>query len=181
MRSCPKYGMMNFGLWLESTYDELYQSAVDAFPNTRMRQHATGPIKVSGVMWTPFVGLKTILVRAMATNEDRQYNPIVLFKNVAYENDPTAETVTLKVSKNESRHLKPLKTDENQILVRCNCEDFKWRFRHFNHEDRSLYGRDGAPYESKGGPPANPMEMAGCCKHLMKMIEVLKKTGLILW
>jgi len=170
---------MNFSLWLESTYDDLYQSAVDAFPLTKARQHATEPVQVGRFQLTPFVGLKTFLIRSVATNEDRQYRPTFLFKNVAYKDGPDRGLLKVRISVNEARFIEPLTTERHNVLVRCSCDDFYWRFQHWNSQDRSLYGRDRGPYESQGGPPANPKEMPGMCKHLMKMMEAMREVGLV--
>jgi len=169
---------MDFKLW-ESTFNDLYASAVEAFPETKKRQHATGPVHVGRFMWTPFVGLKTFLVRGQATNEDRQYNTLILFRNVVYRNGPGEGVIKLKISTNESRYIERLTPDNHNILVRCDCPDFYWRFNFWDHRDKSLYGNKRAKYESKGGPPANPRELPGCCKHLMKMFSTLQGVGLI--
>lgn len=170
---------MNFKIW-ESTFNDLFDSAVEAFPHTTKRQHVTDPIQVNGFMWTPFVGLKTFLVRGTATNEDRQYSPMILFKNVVYRDGPGDGIVKLRVSVNETRYLEQLTPDNHNILLRCDCPDFFWRFNYYDHLDKSLYGRKRAAYESKGvGLPANPKEMPGCCKHLMKMLYTLQERGLV--
>ena len=70
--------------YIESSLTDLYQSAVEAFPGTTKRQHAIDPITVVNLRWTPFIGMKTLLIRGTAHNEDREYNPLILFKKVAY-------------------------------------------------------------------------------------------------
>jgi len=170
---------MNFKLW-ESTFDDLFGSAVEAFPNTTMRQHATDPIRVAGFKWTPFPGVKTFLLKAVATNEDRQYNTVMLFKNVVYRDGPGPGVVKLKISLNESRYIEKLTPDQHNVLVRCNCPDFYWRFNYYDHVDRSLWGNKRGLYEpvSDRGP-INPKEMPGMCKHLMKMMYTMQESGLV--
>jgi len=42
-----------------------------------------------------------------------------------------------------------------------------------------LYGRKPAKYHAESNrPPANPLELPGMCKHLIKFVEVLKKAGM---
>ena len=76
---------MNFQLWLESSYRELFDSAVQAFPNTRKRQHVIHEININNIRYTPFLGLNTLLVRAIAeSNNGNNYNTTILFKKVKY-------------------------------------------------------------------------------------------------
>jgi hypothetical protein len=156
----------------ESSLTDLYKSAVLAFPNTTKRQHATGPVQIEELRWTPFLGVKTLFVRGEAVNEDRRYHPVILFKKVDYEK----KGARVVASDGLPYTFGKLSTENNQVLLRCNCQDFHWRFNYYNWEDRSLYSAVRKPYESLDlGPPANPSELPGMCKHLMKMVEVLKE------
>jgi len=159
----------------ESSANELYRSAVAAFPNTTKRQHATDPVRIVQLDWTPFLGLKTLLIRGTAVNEGRTYKPMVLFKQVRY-----GEGINLRANDGKDYQLKPLSAENNDILIRCDCKDFHWRFNYYDHLDHSLYGRKRAEYVSQGGPPANPLELPGMCKHLMKMLLALRDAELLL-
>lgn len=160
--------------FLESSAEELYQSAVRAFPNTRMRQHATQPIVIREMRWTPFVGVKTLFIKGLAQNEDREYSPIIVFKNVNYN----GKEVKITASDGLQYFFDKLSLENTDVLLRCNCADFFWRFNHYNKLDKSLYGTPRKKYESQGGPPANPMELPGMCKHLMKMTKVVSEAGI---
>ena len=165
--------MSNF---LESSLEDLYQSAVDAFPNTGLRQHATHPIVITNLRWTPFLGVKTLFIKALAQNEGREYNPIILFKNVNYDGDQ----VTITDSNDREVSFDKLSMENTDVVLRCNCKDFYWRFNYYDHVDKSLYGRKRAAYESKGGKPSNPLELPGMCKHLMKTAHVLREAGIFI-
>jgi hypothetical protein len=158
----------------ESSFNDLYASTVRAFPRTTKRQHAVHPIIIEELRWTPFVGVKTLFIKAEARNEDRHYSSIILFKNVNYNGNQ----VRIVASDGLTYHFDKLTLEDTDILVRCNCPDFYWRFNYYNHQDKSLYGRVRAPYESQGGPPANPMKLPGMCKHLMKTVVALKDAGI---
>jgi len=163
----------------ESSLEDLYQSAVDAFPRTTKRQHATDPIVITNLHWTPYRGVKTLFIKGLAQNrhEGTEYNCLMLFKNVNYDGKQ------VKITANDLKEysfdrLSLLDTD---VLLRCNCPDFYWRFNYYDHVDRALYGRVRGPYESKGvRPPANPLELPGMCKHLMKMSKALQEAGIFL-
>jgi len=161
--------------FFEASLDDLRQNAVDAFPLTTMRQYATHPIKITNLRWTPFVGMKTLFIKALAQNEGKEYNPIVLFKRVNYKGNE----VLVAASDGREVSFDKLSTENTDVVVRCNCPDFFWRFNYYNFRDRSLYGRKRGMYDSKGtGLPANPMEMSGMCKHLMKTAHVLREAGI---
>lgn len=159
----------------ESTIPELYDSLVAAFPNTTKRQHSTQPIVIKNLHWTPYKGVKTLFVKGLAQNEEREYNPIILFKNINYKENG----VKLIANNGKEYQFAPISLEESEVLVRCNCPDFRYRFSYYNHLDKSLYGRKPKKYESKGvRPPANPKELPGMCKHCLKLTEVLRQSGI---
>lgn len=162
--------------FLESSAEELYRSAVKAFPNTKMRQHATHPIVIRELRWTPFVGVKTLFIKGLAQNEDREYGPCILFKGVNYQ----GKAVKITASDGLQYSFDKLSLENTDVLVRCNCPDFFWRFNYYDHLDKSLYGTKRKKYESHGGPPANPLELPGMCKHIMKMTKVISESGIFL-
>lgn len=174
-----KYSM--FKLWLESSVIQLYNSAVAAFPHTTRRQHAVGPIQINEVRLTPFLGLRTLLIRSAAFNEENghHYNPIILFKQVNF--NPQQNIVPFVAADNDQHYqVQKLSLNNTHVLLRCECKDFFWRFNYYDHLDRSLWGRKRKPYEALWNPgSANPMEMPGMCKHLMKMAQTLQEIGLV--
>ncbi len=160
--------------FIETSLGELYDSAVEAFPRTTMRQYATHTIKITNLRWTPFLGTKVLFVKALAQNEGKEYTPIILFKRVNY----AGKQIRLSASDLQEYHLDRLSLEHTDVLVRCNCKDFYWRFNYYDHLDKALYGTKRKKYESKGGPPANPKQLPGICKHLMKTVKVLGEAGL---
>lgn len=160
----------------ESSLDDLFISAIRAFPNTTKRQYAVQPIVIETIRWTPFVGMKTLFVKGHARNEDRHYDTIILFKDVDYTN----EQVKIKASDGKIYRFAKLSMENTDVLVRCNCQDFKWRFNYYDHLDRSLYGPKRSKYESISGMPANPKKLPGMCKHLMATTKVLNDAGIFL-
>lgn len=165
---------MKLSYLLESSLIDLHQSAVEAFPRTRMRQYATHPIVITNLRWTPFLGMKTLFVKGLAQHEGREYNPIIVLKKVNYKGGE----ITITASDGQEYSFDKLSLEQTDVVVRCNCPDFYWRFNYYNHKDKSLYGSKRGPYESQGGAPANPRELPGMCKHLMKTVTVLKEAGI---
>jgi len=161
----------------ESSLEDLYRNAVDAFPYTRKRQHSTHPVVITEMHWTPFVGMKTLFIKGLAQSGEtgKEYNPIILFKRVNFDED----AIRITASDGLKYRFSPLSMESVDVSVRCNCSDFKYRFNYYNHLDKALYGSKTAKYESKGiGPPANPKGLPGMCKHLMKMVKALKESGI---
>lgn len=159
----------------ESSYNDLYQSTVDAFPRTTKRQHSIDPVRITALSWTPFVGLRTLFLRGLAVNEGKHYATIMLFKNVRYGSG-------IPIRANDGRHymIEPLSTESNDVSLRCDCPDFFWRFNYYDHLDHSLYGRKRKKYEGQGLWKANPLEMPGMCKHLIKMAHALRDVDLLI-
>lgn len=167
-----------FRTWLESSVQDLYQSAVDAFPHTTMRQHAVEPIRITRMAWTPFLGMKTLFIKGHAVNENRHYNPIIVFKKVNY--DPKQNAVAFVAADNgQTYHIERLSMDATNVVLRCECKDFFWRFNYYDWLDHSLFGRKRKKYEGLGLWEANPMHMPGMCKHLMKLAFHLRNVGLV--
>lgn len=158
----------------ESSLEDLYASAVAAFPKTKMRQHAYQPIVIETISWTPYLGLKTLFTKAEVRNETRHYETIILFKGVDYN----LRDVKITASNGKEYEFGKISPSLNDCVVRCNCPDFRWRFSWYNHLDKALFGRAPKKYESEGGPPANPKELPGICKHLIQFSHALRDAGI---
>ena len=165
--------------WLEASINDLYNGSVKAFPKTTKRQHATDSVKIEHLEWVPFLGVRTLFVKAQARNEGRKNEPIILFKGVKYASGPGRGIVPLVDSSGKTVHLESISAEDADVLVRCSCGDFMWRFNYYNSLDKSLFGRKRSKYEGQGLWEANPSESPGFCKHLMKMAKVLREAGLV--
>lgn len=160
----------------ESSLAELYTSTVKAFPKTTLRQFATQPIIITKLDWVPFPGLGTLFIKGLAQHEGREYNPMLLFKEVKYG----VNEVSIWGSDGLPYQFQKLSLEGTEVFVRCNCPDFYWRFNFANSSSKSLFGRKRAKYESKGIlPPVNPTNAEGMCKHLMKTVHVIRESGVI--
>jgi hypothetical protein len=168
-------------MWIESSFNKLYSSAVDAFPHTRKRQYATDTINVTRIEWMPYIGMNTLLLRSHVENfgdGGGEYNPLILFKNVKYHPRRNPGLVEI-VSSDTQQHyfIEKLNSNRNDVLLRCSCGDYFWRFNYYNRIDRSLYGAVRSPYQ--GEYRINPREMPGMCKHLMKLGISLQESGFL--
>lgn len=161
----------------ESSLEDLYRSSLEAFPTTVKRQHSTHPVVITELSWLPFIGTKTLFIKGLAQSGEsgKEYNPIILFKRVNFDENAIKITASDGLDYTFGR-LSLLGTD---VLVRCSCPDFHWRFNYYNSLDKSLQGKKRGVYEAKGErSPANPLQLPGMCKHLMKMIKALQESGI---
>lgn len=169
---------MDFSGWLnESNINDLYTSTVAAFPKTTLRQHAVDPIKIAELSIVPFKGMKTIYFKGLAQNENRVYNPIILFKTVQYDSQ-SPNAIHIVADDGSVYILDKLSPATNEVAVRCNCADFRWRFNYYDFLDHSLYGKKRTKYE--GNYRINPKEMPGMCKHLISLTRALTDSGILI-
>lgn len=160
----------------ESSLKELYQSTIKTFPYSTKRQHAIDPIKIVSLRWIPYVGVKTLYIKGLAQNTEnsKEYNPLILFKNIIYL--PKKEKNSVEILDNNQKKYIINKIKNNDVLVRCNCKDFYWRGNYADHLDKSLYGTKRSPY--KGNYSVNPNNEPMICKHLIKLYKVISSSGL---
>ena len=162
-------------MFIESSLTDLYRNTIVGFPETQARQFATNTIKIIEIKWTPFLGVKTLYVSGLAKNEGKEYRPVIVFKGINYHINNTKGLVSLATEGREYL-LEPISI-ENSVLVRCSCLDFGFRMKHYLAVDKSLQGPDGKKYEAMFRPgSANPQEVPALCKHLLKLIKVLKES-----
>ena len=164
-------------LFNETSFSNLYKNIEMGFPTTKYRQHATHPIKIINFEWTPFIGMKTLFVRGIAESNDKEYSPMILFKRVNFSlNEEKHVNI---VSNGKKYFFEKLSLENNDVLVRCNCGDFKYRFSYYNKLGKSLYGTVTSKYESQGlRGPINPQKVSGLCKHCIKIFEVLNNSDM---
>lgn len=163
-----------------SSVPDLEQNIVQGFPNTRKRQHATGEVVVSNVQYMPYIGMKMLHVKSLSASNGHQYQQALQFMKVLFEPEDTESNATFQASDGEDYHVQPLELTGHSVKVRCNCLDFHYRFANYNSQDKSLVGKPPPLYQRKTNrPPVNPDQVPGMCKHLLKLVEMLRRYGLV--
>lgn len=157
----------------ETTFAQLYNATISAFPNTKYRHNVVDTIKVRNVKFVPYQGLNTLFIQALTENIEKntEYKTMALLKDIDYKNIKKPIKIFDEYGKQYVLE-KPL-INKNDVLIRCNCKDFMWRFNYYNSLDKSLYGRTRAKYESIGTTKINPSKSPGACKHILKLFEHL--------
>ena len=167
---------MEFKTWLESSLHDLKQNAILAFPATTRRQHAINEIEIVNLKYTPYLGVNTLYVKGLAHNvtNGKEYNPVMLFKGLHYQEQKGNNSAEIQAD-GQTYAFEKLSLEGTNVLLRCNCKDFLWRFHNEDHVDKSLQGPNRKKYEGQGIWEANPLKLPGMCKHLMALIEALKE------
>jgi len=163
-----------------SSVPELQSNIEQGFPNTTKRQHVTSEVTISNVQYMSYIGMKMLHVKSLSSSNGHQYKQALQFNGVAFESQDTDSNVTFAASDGVDYHVQPLELTNHNVKVRCNCMDFHYRFANYNSQDKSLVGKPPPPYVRKTDrPPVNPDQVPGMCKHLLKLVEMLQRYGLI--
>lgn len=168
----------------DSSFIQLSRNIERSF-NTTKREHSTQPIHLQEINFIPYVEDMKLMVDAVASSEQRnvgskEYDVKIMFSDVIFEKEDTGQNVTLMASDGETYNIMPIKLIKSNIKVNCTCMDFRWRFSMWNHKDGSLYGDPPPPYKKKTNrPPVNPDKVPGVCKHLLKTVEAMQDSKLV--
>ena len=153
--------------------------------NTKKRQFSTQPLTGTEIKITPYKGTKSLLMRTIINSDSgKQYQTSIMFTRVKYVDDiedvdDPNSIVEFMASDGEEYAIERIDLKKNDVKVRCECLDFRWRFADYNASKKALYGRKPPPYVPKGNrPPVNPNHVPGVCKHLIKSFEIMMESGL---
>lgn len=165
----------------KSSIVNLRNNIIRAFPKTTKRQHATQSVQITELKYTPYIGTKSILIRALATNFGKEYNEYIMFTPISFEDEGTNNNITFIATNKKEYYIQPIRLSKINANVRCTCLDFRFRFALWNADDKSLFGSQPGPYKrkTKNRPPVNPKRVPGLCKHLLKTIETLRQANLV--
>lgn len=163
-----------------STVPDLEDNIERGFPATRKRQHATNEVTIRNVQYMPYIGMKMLHVKSSSLSNGNEYRQALQFNGVKFAGQDGPDVATFTASDGEDYHVAPLQLSGHNVKVRCNCMDFHYRFANYNSQDKSLVGKPPPLYQRKTNrPPVNPMQVPGMCKHLLKLVEMLRRYGLI--
>ena len=164
----------------EMTYAELERNTMAFQPQSKQRQFAVNPIQIANVELIPHDQSGGLEARGTANSTGNQYRPQMLFSEVVFEEEDTAENVTFEGPDGTEFHIRPISLSNNNIKVRCTCLDFRWRFAIWNDKADALYGPGPGVYRrTTDRAPVNPQQVPGLCKHLLAMTIEIKQMGLV--
>jgi hypothetical protein len=164
----------------ESSFNGLYREIERGFPDTRARQHATGEVAVANIKYVPAQG--KLQVDATTRSNMHEYKSSIMFLTVQYEPQGGENITTFVGPGNAEYHIQPIDLSMSSVKVRCNCLDFFYRFATWNANDSSLLGSKPPLYQRVPGstrPPVNPARVPGVCKHVIKTVDMLRRSGIV--
>ena len=135
-------------------------------------------------------GINSLTVRSVVTGEfirekangskgKRKYRTSVQFFELQFsETKSKFFSVPAKVGGKLMYHQVP-NLKENSVKLKCECEDFRFRFEKELFDNKGLIGRfrkyvRKTPPPPEGHPFANPEELMGYCKHVHSLLTSLK-------
>ena len=69
---------------------------------------------------------------------------------------------------------------ENEVMIRCSCNNYRFRFDQANRKNKVGTGARFPLYRRKTNrKPYNPRMIAGTCKHVIELLDYLQKNKFI--
>lgn len=148
------------------TANELISSATQVVPDILTKGMSAPGMRVIKFSHRTDIGTKRRVFYStiMSQQDSRAYNQIVEFYKFK---DPEKELPNLA---------------KHQVRVRCSCPMFFFWFAYPNYKNRALSGPPPRKYtpvpasrrKRAPGPPKNPEQRPGVCKHLVRLFIILK-------
>lgn len=169
-------------LFEDATIPELRRNIETGFPNTKKRQHATNEVRVNNLQYTPVLQGGLLRVNSKtSTNNGNQHTQILDLRNISFEGQPTDLNVTFMARDNRDYYMRPVQLNTTNVGVFCDCDDYIMRFANYNIQNNCHVGPKPHPYVRKTDdrPSVNPGKVPGLCKHLLRVVDDLKRYGLL--
>lgn len=165
---------------LELTLQNLEQSTVNNFPETKKRQNVTQTVNVDKIQFIAFPRNNQLKVQAIVSSGPNRYKCSMVFDDVYFEEQPSNELIDIRGVDEQDYHIYKINSSLNDVKVRCSCLDFYYRFSQPNYQNNALDGLPPKPYVKKTDrPDANPNNVPGMCKHLLKLYQHLQTIDLV--
>lgn len=144
------------------------------------REAESKAVNIRQIVLTPFEQTGQLQVEGTVTSDGREYRTVIVFQEVEYQETNEASNVTFTGSDGDTYHIQPISLSSTNVKVSCECLDFYWRFAVYNSKDGSLHGPTPPPYQKKTSRASgNPQKVPGVCKHLIRTVDDLMQSGLV--
>lgn len=166
----------------DSTYPELRQDIERGFPHTKKRQKALAEVRIQNIQYLPLRGYDLLrIISATKSNSGSTYKQFIDLRNVNFNASHSDMSTTFTAKDGNTITIDPIELNATNVGVNCNCKDYEMRFASFNIKDNSHIGPIPPKYVRKttDRPSVNPYNVQGVCKHIIKVIEELKKKRLL--
>lgn len=138
---------------------------------------------VLSVRFVPFFGTKVLDIYAEVMSEERNKAYTVSMKcldvDLSEEFSPETPFKLLDTKSKEVFYSSAL-TPDTEVVLRCGCDDFYFRFAYFLRQRKALLGRL-KPYVRKTvhRKSQNVPRAVTACKHVFALLELLTEVGLV--
>lgn len=169
------------------TWDKLAKNATRLKPKTRGANYPYVPkFELLGVV--PFKGTNSCLVKLQAwgVTQNSLHQVTLLFNDceiLTGEHEELSLWDYFKLEyKGETYYVKKFHALRNPLTARCTCKDFYFTWSYWDLKAGCLYGPIPKPYKRKTTwmPERNPLHIPGCCKHIYRAWDYLKRQGFTL-
>ena len=122
---------------------------------------------------------------AKSTTSSSNHKQSIIFYNVKYYDRVLKTGLPVKDANGEYKYMGKINANTHKCEVKCSCESYRFAFEWYAAKAGSNIGRARGykrktPPPPEGRPYVNPNFTPGLCKHLIGLIETLKKRGVII-
>ena len=141
--------------------------------------HNSGSVgRLSIFNMKPTVSNKSLLIQSNVISSVPRASPYLaqmMFYGVDYsDKHDNSHPLTVSLGNGQYLFMNQLRLD-SKVSVRCNCQDYRFTWGHYNHTVGALLGAQFPRYVRKTTtrPPRNPLQIPGLCKHLTALVNRL--------
>lgn len=157
---------------------------IDSTRRVRTRQYPIN--KIGGFNFKYVPSTKQLYIEALARSAGDPSSPIpykmhMVFNQVS-SSDFESDQHPFKFSRDGIHIERYLSFPgvNNDVLVRCQCQDFYFMWQWWDRKNKSLLGpHKNYVRKTDNRPPVNPDQAPGLCKHLLGMTNLLMQEGII--
>lgn len=158
---------------LEMPFTELEKNTKQAFGNDRHSKAST--VKVTSSVFIPDITNDRLIIEAESRTDGDTYMSRIIFDNVIFKDDGTPDMARIITVDGSEYYFNRINKSKANVKVGCSCLDFHYRFASYNFKHGALADNAPKPYVKKTDrPPVNPTQVAGLCKHLIRVFNELR-------
>ena len=146
--------------------------------NPRVKEYYPS-LQVFTLTYTGWAGMNTLMFKSEVEGSDNKRRLVsFLFKKVDFKKQQD-RSHPFRIIIAEQEFFASLPTKDQEISMRCSCEDAFYRWGHNLANHNSWIG-PRPNFQVKGtGYPQNPLNKMGLCKHMWALIQMLQQGGVL--
>ena len=150
-----------------------------------MLGHSSGSVgRLSIFNMKPVVSNKSLLIQSNVISSVPRASPYLaqmMVYGVDYsDTHDNQHPLTVSLDHGQYLFMTQVRLD-SKVSVRCNCQDYRFTWGHYNHTVGALLGAQFPKYVRKTTtrPPRNQLQVPGLCKHLTALVNRLAADRII--